>query len=254
MINSVSNRTVSLAALAAAAGLIWSTAPAWACAPTGAGSSSGGSDNHQGPDSSGYNGAAAEGARQGAAAASTGLDNSGEPGPARSSPDTAQEHSGQIAAIQTEEAPDIAENCARLKLELVNAQIQHGLNVSHSMDHPETNLGQGLYDAAVKMTPDQLDSAIAVLRAGAADPHDVRLSFLMDLRASQMFGLGEEDLKRRAQQQLAAAAQALAQQQAPLETQIRDLQSQIADLDCANAVPHTVSQFVPPNTSPAPEP
>jgi hypothetical protein len=119
MTGAVSHRTASLAALAAAAGLIWSTAPAWACGPSmGGGAPSGGGEGHQGPDSSGYNGAAAEGARQGAADAAAGLDNSGEAGPARASPDTAQDHSAQIAAIGAEEAADNAGECSILQMEL----------------------------------------------------------------------------------------------------------------------------------------
>jgi hypothetical protein len=249
MIRDAAKGAASLAALAAAAGLIWSTAPAWACAPAGRGSSSGGGDSRQGSESSGYNGAAAEGERQDAADAAAGLDSSGGPSPARAPPDTAQDHSGQIGAIGAEQAADTAAACSHLKIELVDAQIQHGNNEFHAMDDPDKNLRQGDYDVAVKMTPDRLDAAIASQRSMGVDPHDVRLSFLMDLRASQMLGLGEEDVKRKAQQRIAARAQALAQQQAALETHIRDLQSQIADLDCANAVPHTVSQFVPPDTT-----
>jgi hypothetical protein len=117
MTGAAAQRTASLAALVAAAGLIWSTAPAWACAPTEGRPSSGGGDGRQGPDSSGYNGAA-EGARQGAADAAAGLDNSGEGGPARSSPDTAQDHSGQIGAVGTEQAADNAGECSILQMQL----------------------------------------------------------------------------------------------------------------------------------------
>jgi hypothetical protein len=240
------NRTASLAALAAAAGLIWSTAPAWACAPAGGGS--GGGDSRQGSESSGYNGAAAEGAREGAADAAAGLDNSGEGGPARASPDTAQDHSGQIGAIGAELAADTAKRCADLQAQLSSVRIAQSNSYLRASDSDQPS--QADYARIAAMTPDQLDAGIARARKRGLSPADSKsLSFAMDLRAAQLLGL-EDDVKKKYQQQAAAAAQQAAQRAASdaawQEQTIRDLQSQMAELGCygnaASAAGATASQ------------
>jgi hypothetical protein len=262
MIRNAAKRTASLAALAAAAGLIWSTAPAWACAPPPGGSSSGGGESHQGPDTSGYNGAAAEGARQGASDAAAGLDNSGDGGPARSSPATAPNLEGVIDAVGGALAADDAKRCAQLRVELMSAQASSmfmanydSTSASYSDDDKPS---QETYDLVVKATPAQLDAQIAYNQARTdawkndhpgerAPPPGRTDSFVRDLRASQMLGL-EDDVKKKYQQQVDAANKAAAARAAQAaartaqqQAKIRDLQSQISDLGCnastANAAP-----------------
>jgi len=241
MTRKVPNRTVSLAALAAAVGLIALAAPSWSCPTTGARSSSSGNAS-QGSDFSRDNGAG-ESQRQGVdAAAGEGLGVPGVVGSRGAGSDAAPDPNAQIGAVSQARASGDAAQCRALKAELA------ALTGDNAPDpYARVKSEQRDYSRAVQMTPAMLDTEIAsqkaeldrVLSFGmtTAKRNVQTLSFLMDLRTAQALGFGVDDVKAKASQRLMDATRDAQQVAANAQAHIRDLNAQISDLKCDNFLP-----------------
>ncbi len=248
MTRTVSNRTSTLAALAASVGLIALAAPTWSC-PTRGGSSSSSGNASQGSDWSRDNGAG-ERQREGVdAAASEGLGDPGVVGARGSVDDTVQAPTAQIGAVSQARVAGDAAQCRALQAQLA------ALTGDNAPDPYARVKSLQIYLSRItQMTPAMMDTEIASRTAlrnrvisnnekldrensytGPSNRHlDPQTSLLVDLRNAQAMGVGVDDVKARATRMLADAQREADQYAALIRDQIRDLQAQIGDLGCAN--------------------
>jgi hypothetical protein len=247
-------RTASLAALAAAVGLIALAAPSWSC-PTRGGSSGSGGNASQGSDMSRDNGAG-ERQREGVdAAASEGMDDPAVVGARGSESDTVQVPTAQIGAVSQARASGDAAQCRVLKAQIAALTSSNAPN-----PYAEVNSAQLYFSRITQMTPDKLDAEIAFykeqvkraqLMAGMgsiADSQQMnaivaaanqKLSLLVPLRAAQAVGFSVEDVRAKAADQFIAATKVAEQAVANTQAQIRDLNAQMHDLGCDTLLPTT---------------
>jgi hypothetical protein len=250
----------SIAAIAAATGLIVLASPAWPTCPGGSmggggqssgggassGSSSGGGstqpsgmsgssgegERHGGGDS--WSNGAAEGARQGAADTLNNDLNGGDGGGGRRSGgggDGSKVLGGPIKALADAQAADASARCAELHARL---------DALHTIPDlaADAAYGQAYYDQTMQKTPQQIDKEIAVRQTRAdhlSDPsqqfNDPQLDFLLRLKAARSIGIGEQDAKNAFLRKIGAENSAAAQ----VNAQIHSTEAEIASLGCDTA-------------------